>query len=329
MNLSSSALKNRAKIKLQGMYGQSLAVSLLYSMCISMLSSASTVFSFVSNGLPTLSGFFSAVQDGDWEALFSSDSTVGTRVFYISPFSSIGAIGLFIVAGPLMVGMANYFLRLTDRNHPQITDLFDHFKYFGNTVVLYLLTSLFTFLWTLLFFIPGIIAGISYAMAPYILAEHPEIKASDAIKMSKQMMRGNKGKYFVLELSFIGWFLLCCLTLGVGFLFLSPYIQTANAEFFNEVSGKNVEKMRAGVDPNGTGTCFGGAPAQPGPGYAQPNGDSNGYAGYAQPNGDSNGYAGYAQPETYQSYSGYPQTELPQDGGFAGPSAPNGFDDRQ
>ena len=101
---------------------------------------------------------------------------------------------------------------------------------------------MFVSLWSLLFIIPGIVASFGYAMTPYILAEHPEISAIDALRMSKDMMKGNKGKYFCLQFSFIGWFILSMFTFGIGILFLSPYIQAANAEFFNEVSGKNAQR---------------------------------------------------------------------------------------
>ena len=298
MNLSSSNLKNRAKIKLQGLYGQSIVVSLIYTCILSLCSGGSFV-----------SVFRSGFSYGEQFAL-SGDSYGGepfnVNISY-SPFSSIGALALFLLAGPLMVGMAHYFLHVTDRNNPQITDLFGHFKNFVNTFVLYLLTTIFTALWSLLFIIPGIIAGISYSMAPYILAEHPEIKASDAIKMSKQMMKGHKGEYFVLQLSFIGWYLLCILTLGIGFIFLAPYVSASTAEFFNEVSGKNVEKMNRGIDPNSDAPFNGDAPANADDGFAP----QQGYGDYSQPQ-NPQGYNGYAQPQNPQGYGGYAQPGQPQ-----------------
>ena len=93
------------------------------------------------------------------------------------------------------------------------------------------------FLWSLLFVIPGIVAGYSYAMTGYILAEHPELTASEAIEQSKQMMSGNRFRLFCLQFSFIGWDLLCALTLGIGNLWLRPYKQAAEAAFYREVSG--------------------------------------------------------------------------------------------
>ena len=303
MDLSSSTLKTRAKQNLKEQYGQSIVVTLIYT-CIVSLCSGGTFVSAFKNGI-SYGEAFGAMEGGSY-----SEMPFNVNVSF-SPFSSIGSLALFLLSGPLMVGMAHYFLHVADRNNPQISDMFGHFKNFGNTFVLYLLTMIFTCLWSLLFIIPGIIAAISYSMAPFILAEHPEIKASDAIKMSKEMMKGHKGEYFMLHLSFIGWYLLCILTVGIGFIFLSPYVETASAEFFNEVSGKNREKQLNGFDPNA------GAPVNGGyNGYAQPN-DTN---GFAQP---GNGYNGYSQPSQPQNYNGYSQPAQPQNyNGYSQPAQP-------
>ncbi len=88
------------------------------------------------------------------------------------------------------------------------------------------------FLWTLLLVIPGIIKAIAYSQTFYILAEDPTISSEAAINKSMAMMDGHKMDYFVLMLSFIGWALLSILTLGIGFLFLMPYIQVTSANFY-------------------------------------------------------------------------------------------------
>jgi Predicted integral membrane protein len=75
----------------------------------------------------------------------------------------------------------------------------------------------------------------AYAMVPFILHDNPGLDAMDAIKQSKEMMRGHKWHLFCLELSFIGWFLLCLLTLGIGFLWLYPYIKASKACFYNDL----------------------------------------------------------------------------------------------
>lgn len=99
----------------------------------------------------------------------------------------------------------------------------------------YLLMYLYTLLWLLLLIVPGIIKQYSYALTPYILKDHPELKNNAAIELSMRMMNGNKMRLFLLTLSFIGWFLLSMLTFGIGFLFLIPYIETAIAHFYEEV----------------------------------------------------------------------------------------------
>lgn len=86
-------------------------------------------------------------------------------------------------------------------------------------------------------FLPTI-AYYRYAMSDYILAENPEISPSDALAESKRMMHGNKWRLFCLELSFIGWGILCLFTCGIGFLWLSPYMFQAEAAMYHEISGR-------------------------------------------------------------------------------------------
>ena len=93
------------------------------------------------------------------------------------------------------------------------------------------------FLWSLLFVIPGIVADYSYSMTDYILAEHPDMTASEAIAASKAMMAGNKWRLFCLNMSFIGWALLSIFTLGIGILWLNPYQNVSVAAFYREISG--------------------------------------------------------------------------------------------
>ena len=89
----------------------------------------------------------------------------------------------------------------------------------------------------MLFIIPGIIASYSYAMTDYILAENPELTAKEAIERSKDMMEGNRWRLFCLEISFVGWGILSLLTLGIGSLWLTPYMEASMAAFYREVSG--------------------------------------------------------------------------------------------
>ncbi len=147
------------------------------------------------------------------------------------------AVAYFILSSVALVGYAQFNLDLIDRKEAQISTVVSRFPQWKKLAVTNLLRSLYIFLWTLLFIIPGIVASYSYAMTSYILAEHPELTAKEAIARSKQMMEGNRGRLFCLEISFIGWAFLCALTLGIGYLWLTPYTQAAKAAFYREVSG--------------------------------------------------------------------------------------------
>ncbi len=150
----------------------------------------------------------------------------------------IWVVVLFVIGGALQLGYCLFNLNLVDGKPAQVSNLFSQFHRIGTGICMNFFLVLFEFLWSLLFIIPGIIAAYSYAMTPYILAEHPEYGALEAIRMSKEMMRGNKMRLFILHLSFIGWVLLSILTCGLGLLAVTPYMQAANAAFYREVSAQ-------------------------------------------------------------------------------------------
>ena len=156
--------------------------------------------------------------------------------------SAVAAVG-FVLAGPLLVGQSYYLLDIieNDAKGDRIEWLFEGFKKsFLNSFLAWLLSSIFVFLWSLLFIIPGIIKALAYSMAPYIISEEPDIDALAAIQKSMDMMRGNKMRLFSLYLSFIGWFILCIFTFGIGFIFLMPYVQMSVANFYLDIRGKKV-----------------------------------------------------------------------------------------
>ena len=150
----------------------------------------------------------------------------------------IMAVVFFVLGSVISLGYSRFNLDLVDhRKEPEIGTLFGYFPHWKTAAAAKLLQTLYVLLWSLLFVIPGIVASYSYAMTDYILAEHPELTASEAIDQSKQMMDGNRFRLFCLQLSFIGWDILCALTLGIGHLWLTPYKQAASAAFYREVSG--------------------------------------------------------------------------------------------
>lgn len=146
---------------------------------------------------------------------------------------ALGLITLLLI--PLEYGLAILFLDLIRGTKLDFARLFDGFKDYKRIFGTLLLMKVYTLLWTLLLIVPGVIKALSYAMTPFILKDHPELSYNAAIEKSMKMMEGNKMKLFLLELSFIGWFILSLLTLCIGLLFLLPYIQTSRAAFYEDL----------------------------------------------------------------------------------------------
>ena len=149
----------------------------------------------------------------------------------------IPAIGMLLVIGPLEYGMAYIFLKQArDRQPVQLGDMFRGFQDdFGGTFLIGLMTGIFTFLWSLLFVIPGIVKSYSYSMAYYIKLDHPDYGWKACIDTSRAMMNGHKWEKFVLDLSFLGWLIVGSLCLGVGTLWVAPYMEATNAQFYEYV----------------------------------------------------------------------------------------------
>ncbi len=147
------------------------------------------------------------------------------------------AVIYFILGSFIGVGYAKFNLNLVDKKETAFETLFEYCSYWKTTAIMRLLRTLYVFLWSLLFVIPGIVAGYSYAMTDYILAENPELTASEAVEQSKTMMYGNRFRLFCLQFSFIGWDILATLALGIGHLWLTPYKQAAYTAFYREISG--------------------------------------------------------------------------------------------
>lgn len=146
----------------------------------------------------------------------------------------------YVLGSVIQLGYARFNLDLTGGADARLESLFDYFRWFKTAFCARFLTGLFIFLWSLLLIIPGIVAAYTYAMVPYILAEDPDMTASDAIAVSKRMMEGNRWRLFCLEFSFIGWIILSAFTLGIGNLFLTPYRAAAKAAFYRDLRGQNV-----------------------------------------------------------------------------------------
>lgn len=143
------------------------------------------------------------------------------------------------IGNAIIVGFRKFMLGTTEETF-EIGTMFSVFKNnYKNAVKTMFFKDLYIFLWSLLLIIPGIIKSYEYYMVDFILADNPETDKETAFKMSKEMMDGYKWDTFVLHLSFIGWYFLGVLLLGIGVLFVNPYFESTVVQLYLELSGKN------------------------------------------------------------------------------------------
>ena len=185
---------------------------------------------------------------------FSSNDAIN---FYyqrivINPFIgySLTFVSLFVLL-PLAVGYSNSMRVLLETGDNRLAN--NSFSLgFGNWLHVVwgmILSTIYIFLWTLLLIIPGIIKSYSYALTPYILVEHPEMSANEAIEESMRLMDGHKFDLFYLQLSFIGWAILSILSLGLGFFWLIPYQMTAQAAFYRDIKNEAMPLQDNVIEP--------------------------------------------------------------------------------
>ncbi|MBP3451742.1 MAG: DUF975 family protein [Agathobacter sp.] len=159
----------------------------------------------------------------------------GLIIAGISFACAIFPIAMILVTPPLSVGLCMVYLGLTEGKKAEVGTMFKGFQVFGKSIWLTILVAVFTFLWTLLFYIPGIIKTYSYSMAFYVLADNPEMTAREALRESKEIMKGHKWELFVLELSFILWMILGLFTLGFAYIYVIPYMSATVANFYQKI----------------------------------------------------------------------------------------------
>ena len=144
----------------------------------------------------------------------------------------------FLVGGPLAVGVATFFLRLQREGRCQFMDLFCCFRSLERVAVVFhaaLLSALLISIGFLWLIVPGIILSIAFSMLWFVLADDPAITVSQALRKTWSLMQGNLWKYFCLNCRFIGWFVLCALTFGIGLLWLQPYFLSTAARFYLDI----------------------------------------------------------------------------------------------
>lgn len=151
--------------------------------------------------------------------------------------TSLLGVGSVLVLGPLTFAVSYMFLKQArDGENMSLNHLLIGFTGdFAGNLVLGLMISIFVALWSLLLVIPGIVKTYGYAMAYYVKADHPEYDWRACMHASENMMRGHKMELFVLDLSFIGWYIVGGLCAGIGTLFVVPYHNAARTQFYENL----------------------------------------------------------------------------------------------
>ena len=209
---TNSEIRQEALALLKGNWGKAVGVTLVFMLLV-----------YASSLVATTIGMLIGTPIGDNEGLL------------IQAFSMLASILLIF---PLSYSFIMLFLSFQrGADDLKVKELFKAFNksYYGKSMGLYLLIAIFTALWTMLLIVPGIIKSLSYALAPYILADNPEISANEAINRSMEMMKGHKMDLFLMWLGYIGFASLSILALGIPLLWLYPYYQTVLAKFYEEV----------------------------------------------------------------------------------------------
>ena len=220
-------LKEKARASLSGTWGVSIAVAVVASLLGALLS-GSSFLPEVNAELTTWFPFLEKLADS---------VNRGYRIGSITLSFRDGILGFaaFLIGGVLQMGYARFLLNQHDGQEFRFGDLFSMFDYFGTGFAQRFLRSLYEILWSLLFIIPGIMKSYSYAMTPFILAENPNMSASQAIRASEELMDDYRWELFVLDISFIGWAILAALTLNLGNIALNPYKNAAYAAFYRQL----------------------------------------------------------------------------------------------
>lgn len=208
--IQNSEIRAIAREKLEGNWGDAALVTLVLVVCAMVLSSAFQyggvfMFSPLGHDASGLAG--------------QGTSLIGTLIFL-----------------PIAYAYAVMLLSLVRGSKLEVSGLFKHYN--GRVFLTMLLKYVYQVLWSLLLIIPGIIKGYSYAMTEFIMNDNPELEGNKAIEASMAMMKGNKMRLFLLDLSFIGWIILSFLTMGLGFILLEPYMMAARAEFYEDLKAE-------------------------------------------------------------------------------------------
>ena len=170
---------------------------------------------------------------------------LGGIQFYVEQhFDSSGQIiGCNFVLSFFFIGITWTFLGLARQGSINLSTVIEPFGCIGKTFLVYALVYIITWAGFLLLIVPGIIFSLGFSQSYFILRDHPELSASDILRESWRLMRGHKGEYFVLLLSFFGWLILSGITFGIVGLYVIPYMETTLAAYYDSLVGSHNEIM--------------------------------------------------------------------------------------
>ena len=228
--MQAKIIRSRARANLAGSWGVSIAVAVVASLLGGLLVGSS----FLPSLEAELTAWFPFLQK--IAERLNRGLTFGRFTFTLR--NSVFGLAAFLIGGVLQIGYADFLLKQHDGRETSFSDLFSGFDDFGTGFAQHFLRNLYVLLWSMLLLIPGIVKGYSYAMTPFILAEHPNLSASRAIDLSRQMMDGHKMELFILDLSFLGWGFLAGITMNLGYILLNPYKNAALAAFYRQLQAE-------------------------------------------------------------------------------------------
>ncbi len=236
MNLNRHDLKAAARERMHTAKPSPFLVALVYLL----------VAWFIQYLYGRITGDYYSVDYGEIMQKGSLDTAFAFHPENISAMDGLLAAALEIISTMIGVGLTFYALRVVRREAAGFANLFDAFGLFFRVLWLEILMSVFAFLWSLLLVVPGIIALYKYRQAIYLLFDHPEWGAYRCIQESKAMMRGHKWELFVLDLSFLGWYILSAFPPVL--IYVTPFTELTYAGYYDQLSGRAQNETR--TDPN-------------------------------------------------------------------------------
>jgi len=183
-----------------------------------------------------------------WTACAGGAAIYLVAIFAVQSLPLLGPIVGLIVFGPATLGFSLFFLQLHRSGETDLSLLLKGFDRFNVGIIAHILQVLFVTLWACLLIIPGVIAWCSYSMTYYILAEDETLTPLEAITRSKQMMQGYKWKLAAMYVRSSGWYVLCLLTSGIGFLWYLPYIEASRIQLYHDIKAQQANPIEAPIE---------------------------------------------------------------------------------